>query len=223
MNRVIEGQYNGNSYPLARYVVSDIPKNIMTVINKISEDQLGIVRGGLAFVFMLNCSDYVLKDIDMVALVEDKNQLLEYVTGADEVYLNKNSFGSDVITAFWRENEAFYKLDILLCDKLPKSECHVWDSTTWNTVTASFLWMNRICKIAEKKQRHHNDEKTLNHYRVANAISDYLLNKNILLEQQHINTVISKIPEATEVLGQLISSKEIKLFFEKQMKLVSKG
>ena len=68
MNNIIYGQYNSSDYPLKTFFYDDLPKNIINTIFKLNFNGTAVFRGGIAFVFLLNENNYILKDLDMIAL-----------------------------------------------------------------------------------------------------------------------------------------------------------
>lgn len=221
MSNVIYGQYNSSEYPLKRFYMIDIPREIKKILYKLSWMDLAIFRGGLAFVLLLDVSDYILKDLDMLALDINKDSILEVLdVSADVVYVNKNTFGDSVITAFWKDDKEYFKLDILLCSELPSICIKEIDGRKVNVVSASYVWKNRIEKIAEKELRKHDDQKTLNHYKVARELSNYLLGCKKEIFSEDIDKVDSKLTDVEKVLSELITDKDLKDFMQLQIELI---
>lgn len=220
MNNVICGQYDSNNYPLKRFYEYEIPNVIREILLELSYKELAVFRGGLAFVFLLNEKEYLLKDLDMIAYVENKDGILACLRDADVVYINKNTFGDTVITAFWKVDDEFFKLDVLLCNEMPSvcekningKKCYV--------VTASYVWRNRIEKIAEKEIRIHDDKKTLNHFNVAKKLSQYLIENKDMLHIEDCMAVKMKLPVAKVVLSKLVGTIELEQFMNQQLELV---
>lgn len=220
MSNVIYGQYDSKKYPLKRFYITELPLEIKKVLYKLSQMNLAIFRGGLAYVLLLDVREYLLKDLDMLAFDNNKNGVLENLALADTVYVNKNIFGDSVITAFWQDNREYFKLDILLCSEMPRM-CHkIVDGRTLNVVSASYVWRNRIEKIAEKEIRKHDDKKTLNHLKVARELSHYLLGIKDEILVEDIDVVKSILPDMERVLSKLITEKDLKEFLQLQMELV---
>ena len=65
MNKIIWGQYDAADYPLKHFFYNEIPENIRGILIKMCERKLAVFRGGIAFIFLLNKTDYQLKDLDM--------------------------------------------------------------------------------------------------------------------------------------------------------------
>jgi len=220
MDKIVYGQYDSLNYPLKRYFYKDLPQNIDNTIMELNHKRLAIFRGGLAFVFLLNESEYLLKDLDMLATEFNKTEILDVLTNAEKIFVNKNIFGNSVITAFWLAEEDYYKLDILVCKELPSvSKCN-FDNKERLTVAVSYIWRNRIEKIADKDMRKHDDKKTLNHYHVACKLSKYLIN-----HKDEINVTDTKIVETIlydvgKVLRTLLVSDESEKFIELQLELI---
>ena len=100
MKNVIYGQYDSNFYPLKRFYEPEIPNRVRKVLLELSQKELAVFRGGLAFVFLLNEKEYLLKDLDMLGYAENKDDILACLGDSDVIYVNKNTFGDNVITAF---------------------------------------------------------------------------------------------------------------------------
>ena len=105
MNNVICGQYDSNNYSLKRFYEYEIPNVIREILLELSHKELAVFRGGLAFVILLKEKEYLLKDLDMIAYAENKDDILACLGDADVVYINKNTFGDTVITAFWKVDD----------------------------------------------------------------------------------------------------------------------
>ena len=208
MVKIIYGQYDFDKYPLKRYRYDEIPADIKRVLSNLNEKEIAVFRGGLAFIFLLNENQYILKDLDMLALKTSKDIIIEMLACADIVYVNENSFGDTVVTAFWGKNYEYFKLDILLCDIMPQISICIYEGEKKKTISASYIWRNRIEKIAEKEKRKHDENKTLNHYRVAKILCDHLKNNKEEICNDDAKIVAEKINDAKEVLNNLISEQE---------------
>ena len=220
MSKVIYGQYDSQNYPLKRFYYKELPQRINNVLLGLSYMELAVFRGGLAFVFLLNEHKYLLKDLDMLAHESKKESILDALREADIVYVNKNTFGNSVITAFWKDDTEYFKLDILLCSEFPSGCKKVSNGKKVNVVSASYIWRNRIEKIAEKEIRKHDDKKTLNHYKVASELSKYLLYHKDEILTADIEIVDSKLLDLDKVLSGLISKNDLDDFLQLQMELV---
>ncbi|RGZ63635.1 hypothetical protein DW979_12475 [Eubacterium sp. AM49-13BH] len=75
MSEVIYGQYDSNEYTLKRFYESQLPKTIRDVMMKLNQNNLAVFRGGLAFVYLLNEREYLLKDLDMIARTQRKENI----------------------------------------------------------------------------------------------------------------------------------------------------
>lgn len=93
MSELIYGQYDSNEYSLKRFYVSELPDTIHEVMMKLNQDKLAVFRGGLAFVYLLDEKEYLLKDLDMVSSPYDLEKIIPYLKDSDIVYVNKNTFG----------------------------------------------------------------------------------------------------------------------------------
>ena len=220
MSKVIYGQYDSEKYTLKRFYEDELPHKIKGVMMKLNQDRIAVFRGGLAFVYLLNKSDYLLKDLDMVAQAYNLEKILKYLKDSDIIYVNKNTFGNSVITVFWSNKDDYYKLDILLCEEMPSVCQKNIDNKILYIVAPSYLWRNRIEKIAEKEIRKHDDRKTLNHFAVASDLGQYLyINKNAV-EENDINIVRMKLKDAKDVLSKLLTEEEVEEFMKLQLKLI---
>lgn len=218
MNNIIYGQYDSTNYPLKRYLYNEIPEDIKLLMEYLNND-LAIFRGGLAYVFLLNKKEYLLKDLDMLAETKNKEIIIKKMSLADILYVNKNSFGKTVLTAFWNR-DGYYKLDVLLCDKITNTSLCEYENKSKKTVSISYLWRNRIEKIAEKEERKHEDKKTLNHYKVSFELSKYLEKNLNLINHNDIVIVKSKINKLELVLKSLINENDLEDYLEIQKKLI---
>ena len=220
MKNVIYGQYDSNFYSLKRFYEHELPNEIREIHLELSQKELAVFGGGLAFVFLLNETDYLLKDLDMIAYVEKMDDILVCLKKVDVVFINKNTFGDTVITAFWKSNNEYFKLDVLLCNKMPNiCEKDIYGKKCY-VVTASYVWRNRIEKIAEREIRMHDDKKTLNHYMVARKLSQYLVENKGIIHEEDCIAVEMKLPEVQEVLSKLVVLSELEQFMNLQFELV---
>lgn len=223
MNNVTYEQYDSQQYPLKRFYCREIPREIEDVLMRLCHAELAVFRGGLAFVYLMNEREYLLKDLDMLALEVNTNNILMTLSGAETVFVNKNTFGDNVITAFWKSENEYYKLDILLCREMPDLCRKVFDDKEVTTVSASYIWRNRIEKIAEKEIRKHDDKKTLNHYKVVRTLSDYLTEHRDEIDESDARIVESKLNAVKIILSSLIEENYLKNFIRIQSILVRSG
>ena len=134
---------------------------------------------------------------------------------ADEVFYNKNTFGDNVLTLFWKDRDAYFKLDILLVDKMPNYITVEFElaNIKIKVMSAAELWFNRICKIAEKACRKHSNEKTLNHYTVVMIAAQFLLNQDkediLFINEIGIEKVQEKLSNSIIVLSELLNFYEL--------------
>lgn len=103
---IIMGQYNGDNYQLTRFYENEIPGYIFKAIVQLVKNENVIIRGGLSYVLLFERENYILKDIDLLALNGNVDKLVPYFYSADIVYINKNTHGECVITAFWKNVSA---------------------------------------------------------------------------------------------------------------------
>ena len=80
--------------------------------------------------------------------------------------------------------------------------------------------MRKKCGWYEKEIRKHDDKKTLNHYRVVNELSKYLLNHKSEILITDIETVNSKLPDVKTVLSHIINENDLEDFLQLQTELV---
>lgn len=220
---LIYGQYDGKLYPLKKYYIVDIPVKIMDCIWKISNSKIAIIRGGLSFILLFGRVDYQLKDIDMITSETDERKVISFLDKADRVYVNKNSFDEVVVTAFWKLDKDYIKIDILMGQPIDDIKKCEWNNKEYLSITPSFLWMNRMCKIDEKIQRKHDDNKTINHYQVARYICKYMLKNNIVPNNNYLVAVNKKLSNINKVLSKIIDDVDVKEFIEINQKLLSRG
>lgn len=220
MKNMICGQYDAIKYPLKRFYEHELPNAIRETLLELAYKELAVFRGGLAFVFLLNEKDYLLKDLDMIAYADRKDAVLVCLKDADVIYINKNNFGDTVVTAFWKTNDEYFKLDILLCNEMPSiCEMNIYGKRCY-VVTASYVWKNRIEKIAEKEVRMHDDKKTLNHFKVAKKLSQYLIENKDAIYKEDIMAVKISLPEVQRVLSKLVETTDLQQFINQQLELV---
>ena len=87
-------------------------------------------------------------------------------------------------------------------------------------VSASYIWRNRIEKIAEKKKRCHDEKKTRNHYSVAMAISNYLKENSNEIFDEDAEIVEKRLSEAETVLMEIVSENEVNKFVTLQKEIL---
>lgn len=222
MSNIIYEQYDSTRYPLKRFYYREIPDEILDILLQLCQKELAVFRGGFAFVLLLNEIEYLLKDLDMLALDHNLDNLLVALSEseAENIFVNKNTFGDSVVTAFWKDKNEYYKVDILLCKELPDLCKKVVDGNVVVTVSASYIWSNRIEKIAEKEIRNHDEQKTRNHYKVAKALGYYLLEHKKDIHKRDFEIVRSRLEDASEVLSLLITKNELNEFIHIQLDLV---
>lgn len=219
---IIIGQYNSKEYPLKRYYYNDIPKHILDVINELVGANDCLVRGGLAYIFITGNTEYLLKDIDLLAAKESTDGIIETLSCADIVYLNKNTFGKDVITAFWRHNDGYFKIDVLIKESLLECGCEEYNvsDVKWKTIPVEYLLENRLEKIAQKIQRGHDDAKTSNHYRVANSLLDYIFDNDIVIDNNRKKRIRDLLNNIRQVLKIILTDEQTTEFIAKICTLV---
>jgi hypothetical protein len=222
-SNVITGQYSSDDYTLKRFFMNEIPNEIRKVIRNLIDEADCILRGGMAYVCITEDMGYQLKDIDLLGKSEKKELMLMLLGEADVVYLNKNSFAQDVISAFWREEDGYYKIDILLVEGLPEYSFCEYDGFLYKTVSAEYIWKNRIEKIVQRNIRKHSIDKTINHYRVAKNVSIYLLEKDFYkCDEQMLNEVSDMLFEVKSILHEIMDEKTIESFISIQETLIEK-
>lgn len=221
--------YNHTNYPLQRYYYTDIPCSILEVIKKLNKEFELIVRGGLSYILITNDFSYELKDIDLAMKdIESEKIYHSIMNDADEIFFNKNTFGDNMLTLFWKKEEGYYKLDILLVDKMPNYitvEFEIAD-TKIKVMSAVDLWFNRICKISEKTLRKHSNEKTLNHYKIVMCLAQFLLKADrigaFFINDFEIKKVQEKYSDSIVVLSELLTSSELAEYKNANYNLIKK-
>ena len=213
--KIIYGQYSSRDYPLKQYSFNDIPSHIRDVLKNLSDKKLAICRGGMAYILLTGDNSYLLKDIDMLAKESDAGNIFKFLFNADVVYVNKNKFNNDVITAFWKDDLDYYKLDILL-QKNKINYIKINNDVFDRVVPASYIWRDRIKKISENDIRGHSAEKTLRHFYVAYNISVFL-QKHISLIDEYDKKVVASVLEKTYMsLEKMVDRDIMKKFIEVQ-------
>ena len=223
-SNVIQGQYRMEDYPLKQYTLSEVPQHISEIVLRLNTEGLAVFRGGVSFVLLTREYNYRLKDIDLLGIESKVPLIINRLASADVVYINHNSSGNNVLTAFWRDaGEYYYKLDILLSSGwVTCTECEYLGIRV-KTLGASSIWSNRILKISEKVRRMHSDEKTLNHYRVARALSIYLLKHKEEVLVEDLLTTRKNLCMALEVLSGLICASDLECFRNLQTMVFAAG
>lgn len=221
--KIIKGQYTGENYPLTRFYENEIPDYIITMILQLTKIEDVIIRGGLSYVLLFGKTNYILKDIDLLGLNGNVEKLVPYFYSADVVYINKNTHGECVLTGFWKKKDTYYKVDILMDCHIDGVEVCSWRENQCKTITKSFLWMDRLRKIAERHQRHHSKEKTLNHYCVANYICKCMVSENYLVYPKYAKFISTKIADIHNALIEVVDKKELDIFLDLNNFIISKA
>lgn len=220
-NNIYHEYYNPKNYPLKSYFYEEIPKNIIDIMMDINSNNLAIFRGGLGFIFLLNAK-YLLKDLDMIGLISSKNKILDKLKNADIIFVNHNIKNVPLITAFWKTNqENYFKLEILLLDKLPSITNIYYGGSNIKSVNCSYIWTDRMIKISEKFLRKHNDEKTINHYKVVCKLSKFLLDHKQEIMKCDSNIVKDILPNVVKILTNLITKEDLDYFYNLQSNLLN--
>ena len=211
MVKVIEKQYNSSNYPLMLFQWNDLPNYIVRVIEELNALNKVIIRGGLAYILLTKDFVYPLKDIDFIADYSSKRDIIKVLQVADIIYLNKNRFGDDVITAFWNIKDKYIKLDVLLCKNLPCIERFFYHKE-YLVMAPTPLLLNKLNKIIQKTFRNHNDYKTYRHYLVAKNLVKYMLENNIFMIDSDVKFIVDNQNKIKSILENIISSEDIELF-----------
>lgn len=211
-----KGQYLSDQYPLKKFYIDSIPQHIMQILRSILLFNVAL-RGGVAYALHCNNKKYELKDIDALALKDDANILIKKLSdSADEVFLNHNYAGEDVITAFWKHKEEYYKLDILLVKEIYNTVYLTWEDMSVKCVPIEFIWYDRIRKIAERNIRNHPPKKTLKHYKVVKDLSLQMLKMNDYIFSETYSDLTKTLLAAKNELYGLLPTAEVNEFFELQ-------
>lgn len=215
MSEIIYGQYNATEFPLKHFCYREIPEHIGNQLFDLNRNRLAYFRGGLSYIFLTGNEEYQLKDFDMFSLAKNRNAIFDSLNDADVIFVNRNTFGETVVTAFWRVSTEFYKLDILLTKELlPLTEVD-FKGRSILTVSVQYIWKNRLEKIAEKKIRNHDDKKTLNHYKVAFDLTDYIIRDKIDVSKRDIENIKTRRSEIESTLKLLIASEQLQEFMSR--------
>lgn len=209
---VVHGQYEEAAYPLARYPVGNIPAEVRDSMLRLLADERMQIRGGLAYILLSGDEQYMLKDLDMLSTDDDEQAVICHISDAEVVYVNRNSRGEKVVTAFWKGESGYFKLDVLMGHAPVAAEACLWNNVRCRTITRSYLVTNRICKIAEKERRRHSDAKTLNHYKVAQAVAQDMLARGQRISSGDRPLFVAKVEDASVVLRGLIGRDDAERF-----------
>lgn len=212
--------YDSSKYPLQYFDFKSIPKGMINVIEKLDSKFNLIVRGGLSYIMITNDYSYILKDIDLAMMVADAEAIFEEIKNdANEIYYNKNTFGDDVLTLFWKNKDKYFKIDILLVQKMPNHILTEFEfvNKCIKVMDAAELWYNRICKVAEKKLRGYSKDKTINHYKVIVRLSQFILkndkvNINMMINEVGFDKVDSKISDSITVLKEFLNVDQLEVY-----------
>ena len=79
-----------------------------------------------------------------------------------------------------------------------------------------------MSKIAEKIQRKHNDQKTINHYETVKYMCKNILNNNIKLNKYDIILVEQKMEAIEDTLNKIIGSEKTEEFIELNKKIINR-
>lgn len=219
---LVYGQYEGKEYPLKRYYIDEIPTYISEAVHRLIKMPQIVVRGGLAYILLFERKDYCLKDLDFLSTWDGEREVIDCFGHADEVYVNRNTFGESVVTGFWRDNAAYYKLDVLMGQSIGSVEKLFWDNVECRVVSRSYLWANRMIKIAEKEKRRHTDDKTINHFQTAGFICDYMLRNRLEIEERYKLLISGRLEEIRAVLAGMLTPEQTGQFIEEAGRLLSK-
>lgn len=217
-------QYLAERYPLHEFSVENIPDQISHSIAELSARTGALIRGGLCYYLHTHDDSYLLKDIDMIALASIQEQALHILhKSSNEIYVNHNHVMKTVITAFWSTEKQYFKLDLLLSEKIPSSVEIQWNSKNMMCVPLDYILIDRLSKIAEREVRAHLIKKTLNHYSVVNKIADYMLRSRSLHLEISEDIFCELIHKAQSQLIPIIGQDEADVFWEKQLQLLHRG
>ena len=109
MNKIIWGQYDAADYPLKHFFYNEIPENIKGILIKMCERKLAVFRGGIAFIFLLSKTDYQLKDLDMLATIDNRDAIIDVLSESDIVYVSPSLTGCPLIMKEGCVTELFKK------------------------------------------------------------------------------------------------------------------
>lgn len=213
---LIHNYYDKSNYPLQYFHYRYMPKAIKNTIEKLNNKFDLIIRGGLSYILLTNDYNYSLKDIDLAMKVVDTEAIFEEIKEeAEQVYYNKNTFGNDVLTLFWKAEKNYFKIDILLVEQMPNNVIKKFNliDKSIKVMDSIELWFNRISKVAEKKLRGHSDQKTLHHYRVVLKLSEFLLEeekiRSNLIDSLSLKKVNNKVSDSISVLNNFLNPTEL--------------
>jgi hypothetical protein len=186
-------EYDSLSYPLYVNKLNDLPEYMIEFIMLLNDAFDIVIRGGMAYVAISKEHSYGLKDIDLAVAFEDKERLLSLLNkNGYKGYLNHNAFGKEVITIFWKCDERFNKVDILMVERLPDYRIKTLEGFNgkFKVMEPACLMIDRISKIAEWEKRNHNLEKTAKHIAVVIELSRLILNDEVEIHKELLETEI---------------------------------
>lgn len=216
-------QYQAENYPLQDFKIESIPDQILRSIMELSVGTGALIRGGLCYYLHTHDESYLLKDIDMIGLVSIQEQALNILhKSSKEIYINHNHAMKTVITAFWPNDNKFFKLDLLLLEENPG--CIEIRRGDKNMMCAplDYILFDRLSKIAERDIRAHSIQKTLNHYKVVNKITDHMLQSGLFQLKTSKDLFCDLIHRAKAQLIPIIGYDEAEVF-EKHLNLLHEG
>lgn len=217
-------QYLAEKYPLNEFSIENIPDQISHSIAELSARTGALIRGGLCYYLYTHDDSYLLKDIDMIALVAIQEQALHILhKSSNEIYVNHNHAMKTVITAFWPIEKQYFKLDLLLSEKIPSSVEIQWNNKNMRCVPLDYILVDRLSKIAEREIRAHSIKKTLNHYSVVNKIADYMLQSRSFHLEISNDIFCELVHRAQSQLIPIIGQDKADIFLEKQLQLLHRG
>lgn len=217
-------QYLAEEYPLHEFSISDIPDLVSQSAAELSARTGAFIRGGLCYYLHTHDDSYLLKDIDMIAFESVQEQALHILhKSSNEIYVNHNHAMKTVITAFWPTENHYFKLDLLLSEKMPPPVEILWNNKNLMCVSLDYILIDRLSKIAERKNRAHSIEKTLNHYSVVNKIADFMLQSCSFHLQASQDIFCELVHRAQSQLIQIVGQDEADAFLKKQLQLLHRG
>jgi len=171
--------YVASDYPLAPFMLENLPTGMARVIEVLNQERNYCIRGGAAYLLLTGRTEMI-KDLDILAPLKDRDYLIEIVSEfVHEIFLNKNNGNADVLTLFWSAECGYYKIDILFSDSLPEIENRTMvidgKKICVPVVAGAWLWGNKLQKVGRIGLDEMPSPKIYRHAQVVIDLGKWLL------------------------------------------------
>ncbi|MBV5327496.1 MAG: hypothetical protein JZU65_07640 [Chlorobium sp.] len=158
--------YKSEDYILKPFYVHKIPECVIPILTYLKNNVPFAIMGGTAYAVIKNDMGKMINDMDLLVLDINRDRLINDLSqSSDELYLNKNYNGDSFVTLFWKTANEFYKVDLKLTDKIPETVEYLLPEQIpqvyYPVVSALWLWMDKLHKVASAELRGANEHKTL--------------------------------------------------------------